>query len=99
MEKELFPAYISALATSEESSYYTLLGKRTSKNPKKRFKADLPFFVQKALSKVATTTGTTQEELDTQLFKQMSNAQRNKYHKERTAQNKKKTADESQFID
>ena len=80
-EKEMFPAYISALATSEEFACYTLLGKRTLKNPQKSFKGDLPF-LNKALTEVAELTGTTQEELDTLLFKQMSNAgDKNKYKK------------------
>ena len=35
MEKEIFSAYISALATSEEFACYTLLGKRTSKTWKR----------------------------------------------------------------
>ena len=88
----MFPAHVSALATSEEFACYTLLGKRTSKNPKKSFMGDLPF-LYKALTEVAVSSGTTQEELEALLFKQMSNAQSNKYHKERAALSKNKTDD------
>ena len=56
----MFTAYISALATSEEFACYTLLGKRTLKNPKKSFKGDLPF-LNKALTEVAESSGTMQE--------------------------------------
>ena len=81
VEKEMFHAYISALATSEEFACYTLLGKRTLKNPKNFFKVDLPF-LNKALTEVAESSRTMQEELDTLLFKQMSNAgDKNKYEK------------------